>query len=210
MKKSDTVSKIKEDASLPSRDRFLAGYKNYGNYYVTLLCFIGASVAVSVGIALFSNVLLGLCLAIFSAIVYVICSVDEAKKQLGITCSHIMGRVHIKTAAAIYGDELVIPKRFELADVTHICDKAFADEKNSELTAVYLPETVTYIGVDIFGGRDVLPEIRFEGTEEQWAKIEKHTDLSCAVIVFGTVHPMPEKKKNERKPFSSENGGQTE
>lgn len=194
MKKSDTQGKIKEDASLPSCDRFLARYKNYGDYYVMLLCFIGVSVSVSVAIALFSNVLLGLGLAVLSAIVYAICSVDEAKRQLGLTSSHITGGVHIKTAVACYGDELVIPKRFEFADVTYICDGAFSDEKNSELTAIYLPSTINHLGAHIFGERKVLPEIRFEGTEAQWSKIEKRTDLSEAVVVFDVDHPVPVKK----------------
>ena len=203
--------KVTEDTSLPSRERFLARYKSFGDYYITLLCLVGVSAAAAVGIALFSNILIGLALAVLCAVVYIVCSRDEAKKQLGLSCTHVTGAVHIRSAKAVYGDWLIIPKRFELADVTHICDCAFAGEKNSQLSAVCLPVGITYIGKDVFGNNEQLPEIRFEGTSEQWDKIEKHTDLSGVAVLFCCEHPvLPKKNTSKNKTDVSKNGGVTQ
>ena len=138
-------------------------------------------------------------LAVFAAAVYVICAREEVRKQLGVSISHVRGGVHIIRAVACYGDEFVVPERIELAQVTHISSRAFDDEKNSELQAIYIPAGITYIGESVFGERDILPEIRFEGTEEQWKDIEKHTDFSGAVIFFDVPCPKPVKRERRGK-----------
>ena len=188
---------VKDDPALPPTDRFIARYKNYRDYYMLLLVIAGIAVAVAIVIALFENVLLGMCLALLAWGIYKVCSADEAKKQLGISVSHESGRVLIKKAVTCYGEELVIPRRFEFAAVTKIGDRAFDSDKNDGLRIVYLPVGITYVGESAFGEERPLPEIHFEGTEEQWNKIEIHTDLSGAVIFFNVPCPtLPSQRKN--------------
>lgn len=189
---------VKEDSALSPTERFVIGYKKYSNYYVLLLTIVAVSVAVAIGIALFENVLVGMTLCLIACGVYAFCSADEAKKQLGIKASHESGRVIIKNAVACYGEEFVVPGRFEFARVTGIGNKAFDSEKNDGLRVIYLPAGITYIGESIFGKRRPLPNIHFEGTEEQWKSIEIHTDLSDAVIFFDVPFPTACSKKAEK------------
>ena len=182
---------VKEDGDLPSSDRFIARYKNYSDYYILLLTIVGVAVATATVIALFENVLLGMALAILAWAIYVLCSADEAKKQLGICVSHEKGQVVIKKAVSCYGEEFVVPNRFEFATVSKIADKAFDSEKNDGLRVIYLPVSITYIGESVFGEERPLPEIHFEGTEAQWKNVEIHTDLSDAVIFFDIPCPTP-------------------
>ncbi len=198
-----------KNITLSPRQRFLAGYKSYGDYYLLLICLVGACICAAVGIALFFNVLLGLGVGVLCAVVWTVCTSDERKKQLGIVSSHVAGKVHIKSATAAYGEELFIPERLEYARVTAICDCAFSNECNCVLKAVYIPSSITYIGKDIFGERQDLPEIHFDGTRTEWKKIECHTDLSAATLVFSNSHPLPKRQKgSRRKPQPANDGGE--
>ncbi len=190
---------VVEDETLSSTDRFIARYKKYSDYYVLLLSIVGVSVVTALVIALFENVLWGIALAIFSCVVYVLCSKSEAIKQLGISTSHENGRVTVNKAVACYGEEFVIPRKFEFATVSKIADRAFDSEKNDGVRVIYLPVSITYIGESIFGEEDSLPEIHFEGTEAQWRNIEIHTGLSDAVIFFNVPYPLPPRKEKEKK-----------
>ena len=188
-----------EEAELPLEDKFILRYRKYEDYYLLLLFVIGVSVAAAIGIGLFENVWLGAALAIVSAMVYKICAEDEARRQLGIRVSHECGRVTVKKGIASWGDTLIVPRKMEFAVVTKIADRAFDSKKNAGLKAVYLPVGVKYIGESVFGESDSLPEIHFEGTEEQWSCIESHTDLSGAVVFFEVTYPVIPKRQLKKK-----------
>lgn len=190
---------VVEDETLSSTDRFIARYKNYSNYYVLLLSIVGVSVATAIVIALFENVLLGMVLAIFAYAVYALCSKGEARKQLGINASHEKGRITVNKVEACYGEEFVVPQKFEFSIVSKIADRAFDSKKNDGVRVIYLPVSITYIGESIFGEEGPLPEIRFEGTEAQWRNIEIHTGLSDAVIFFNVPYPLPPRKEKVKK-----------
>lgn len=193
MKKEKHTVVENEDAS--STDRFIARYKNYSDYYLILLVIVGVSVATAMVIALFENVLLGIALAVLACVVYQVCSKSEAIKQLGISVTHEKGTVTVSKAVASYGEEFVIPRKFEFATVSRIADRAFDSEKNNGVRVIYLPVGITYIGENIFGDKGSLPEIHFEGTEAQWRNVEKHTELSDAVIFFNVPCPFPPRKE---------------
>ena len=193
------VLDIAEEEKLSFEDRFILRYRRYGDYYALLLIVVGAAVAAAVGIGLFENVLLGIALAIASAVVYRICSEDEARKQLGLRVSHECGRITVRKGIACWGDTLVIPDRFEFAVVAKIADRAFDSKKNVDLKAVYLPVSIKHIGENIFGDELSLPEIHFEGTEEQWRSIESHTDLSSAVVFFEAAFPVVPKRRFKKR-----------
>ena len=80
-------------------------------------------------------------------------------------------------------------------DVTRIEDKAFLSKHNAELRCVFLPKTLLSIGKDVFEGCQSLEAIFFEGTEEEWERIEKETDLSSLRITFEAKYPPVVKKK---------------
>lgn len=74
------------------------------------------------------------------------------------------------------GDTVInIPKYYKYEDdlytITGIDDFCFMNMP--ELEVVYIPETVTTIGADIFWGCDNIKKIKYEGTKAQWDKIIK-------------------------------------
>ena len=201
MKGSENVKKPfgkpEEDGTKTVSERYLARLKAYGDYYVMLVCFVAVCAAAAVGIALFFSVLIGLALAIACSAVYLFCTKSEAKNQLGLCVEHIRGTVYVKKADAVYGDELIIPDRIELARVTHICDGAFSGVTENDLKVIYIPCGICYIGRNIFGENGEC-EVRFEGTATEWERIEKHTDIEN--VVCGADYPrLP--KKSLRLPF---------
>ena len=190
---------VVENEGVSSTDRFIARYKNYSDYYLLLLVVVGIAVAAAVVIAILESVLWGIVLAVFAWTVYLICSKAEASKQLGISVTHERGTVTVSRAVACYGEEFVIPRKFEFATVSRIADRAFDNEKNGGVRVIYLPVGITYIGENIFGDETPLLEIHFEGSEAQWQNVEIHTRLSDAVIFFNVPCPFPPRKERVKK-----------
>ena len=192
--------------------RRLAGFERF---YVGLLALVGVAIAAAIGIAVMSNVLLGVSLALLSASVYVYFVTDELYKQLGLRYKSELGSITVTRASAVYGDTLVIPSRLLYADVTRIADGAFDTPKNTELTRIYIPQSIKYIGAKVLPEVHCVAEILFEGTEEQWSAIEKNGELDGIALSFECDYPVPlprEKmpKKKSKAPSDASDGGATE
>lgn len=78
------------------------------------------------------------------------------------------------TGLTAYGKdktELIIPSEINGVKITAIGDCAFG--WCTSLTGITLPDSVTYIGNDAFQDCNKLEKIDFNGTTEEWSKIEK-------------------------------------
>ena len=100
---------------------------------------------------------------------------------------------------ARYGDVFWVPARLMFFDVVKIENKAFCNDHNAELRCVFLPKSLQAIGKDVFEGCDALEDIFFEGSCEEWEKIEKLTDLSSLRITFDAKYPAIKKKSKKKK-----------
>ena len=185
------------EVAIPPHKRYIQRLIKFQKYYFQLLMIVGGIIAVSVVIAVLYNLLLGVSTAIFAAILYNSWASSEMYKDIGLKYKSIAGGIKIIACKARYGEIMWIPASLIRFDVIEIDDRAFSSRNNEELSKLFLPKTLKYIGKDVFDGCDSLKEIFFEGNEEEWNKIEKKTDFSCYKVIFEAKYPpIPKKKKN--------------
>lgn len=184
------------EATLPPHKRYIQRMIKFKIYYSQLLLIIGSIIAVSVFIAVLHNLILGASGAILAAILYRAWAVSQMYRDIGLKYSSIVGGIRITACTARYGEIMWIPASLIFFDVIELGDRAFAKRKNEELTKLFLPKTLKYIGEDVFDGCDSLKDIFFEGSEEEWNKIEKNTDFSSYNVIFDAKYPPISKKKN--------------
>ena len=84
-----------------------------------------------------------------------------------------------------YSDyELWLPISLDGYPVTKIADEAFM---NSSFESVIIPDTISRIGANVFGGYSYLETVKYIGTEEQWNAIsidENNETLNSAEKIF--------------------------
>lgn len=194
---SDTPAEEKKPA-LPPHKEYAKRTAQFNNFYIQLLCCVGVMIAIGIVAAVIYNVLFGVIIAVVGAVLYTFLASDEMFKKLGIRYTSGEGGITVLACRAKYGDVMWIPSTLIGFDVIKIGDSAFRSAKNQELKRVFLPESLKEIGSDIFEGCDALTDIYFQGSKEQWEKIEKKTDLSGYRITFDAKYPpIPKKKKKK-------------
>ena len=205
-KNIEAITAAEPQAALPNEDtipphkKYIRRMKKFQKYYIQLLMIVCAIIAVSVVIAVVYNLLLGVSIAIFAAILYNSWAVSEMYKEIGIKYKSITGGIKITACKQRYGEIMWIPASLIHFDVIEIDDRAFAEKNNENLVKIFLPKTLKYIGENVFVSCDSLKEIFFEGNEEEWNQIEKKTDLSSYKIIFDAKYPpMPRKKRLQLK-----------
>ena len=198
----------KETQALPPHKEYAKRMAQFNVYYFQLLAIIGAIVILAVVLAVTQSVIVGVSLAVASAVLYKFFTSDEMFKRLGMDYSSVEGGMRVKACRARYGDVMWIPSKLIWFDVIEIGDRAFASEKNAELKRVFFPVSLKKIGEDIFADNTSVSEIFFEGTQEEWEKIEKHTDLSDYKVIFEAKYPpIPKKKKKQPLNKSADKNG---
>ena len=196
------------EEGMSCEQKYLRRLAAFERFYIGLLALVGITVAASIAIAVMSNVLLGMSLALLGAALYVYFVSDELYKQLGLRYKNECGSITVTRATASYGDTLVLPARLLYADVTRIADGALNTPKNSELTRIYIPKSIKYIGSNVLPEVHCLTDILFEGTREQWDAIEKHSELDGIKLSLECEYPLlpPRQKKPKKKNVSSPDG----
>ena len=186
--------------SLPPHKAYAKRVLQFESYYRQLIIILGVIIAVAIAIAVVYNVLIGLSAAIVASVIYAVFVSDEMFKRLGLNYKSVSGGIKITSCRARYGDVIWIPAKLMGFDVIRIDDRAFDSTKNDSLTCVFFPSSIKEIGEDIFAGCNAITEIHFEGTEEEWKKIKKDTDLDSLTVRFGAKYPpIPKKKKKQSK-----------
>ena len=190
-----------EEKPLPPDEEYIKRTLAFGEYYRRLLCIAGAIEAAAIALAVLWNVLVGVSIAVLGAVIYFVYSSDEAYKRLGVRYISGVGGITLTKCRAVYGDTLIIPPSLIGLDTLSIGDRALCvSDKNKSLSRVYLPATLRTVGEDIFEGCDALEEIYFEGSREEWKRIESRTDFTSYEITFGAEYPaLPKKEKKSRK-----------
>lgn len=171
----------------------LNGEKNYREdlqkvekLYILTLVLCGAVLAVAIVWAVLDSILMGIILAICSVVVYMALAANLLYRFFGISYKSFTGRM---TVTQLYGknrEEIWIPERIIMLDVTDIGDRAFGHRSSERICAVHLPASLLRIGENIFDGCSSLKTVYFDGSREEWDRIEKNTDFSAYEIVFLT------------------------
>lgn len=183
------------EPQIPPHKQYLARMASFGRKYAVITAISSAIALASVPLAIFYSLLFGAVLAIFSAVFYWRLVTDEARNTLGVKYKTDDRGMILTAVRAKYGDIVWVPSHIALFDISRIEDRAFCDEKNAELRAVFLPLSLKSIGDDIFKDCGALYDIYFEGSEEDWKLIEKNTDFSNYALHFNTPYPKKAKKK---------------
>ena len=177
---------------------YLKRLKRFEDFYLALvvicisLC-LGATV-----VAILLSLPVGILIAIAAAILYAFLSTYRAYSLLGLRFKNIRGTIHVTKLDCISEGSAYVPERLIWADVTHIEDGALASEKNTELSSVYMPRGIEYIGKDIFGENASHVTVFFEGSEKEWDNIEKQTDFSAVTLTCSAAFPRLEKKTKKK------------
>jgi len=179
-------------------EEYVKRMRSFSSYYAQLLVCIGILVAIGIGIAILKDVIIGACVAILGAILYVYFVSDELSKKLGLQYKSITGGITVIRCRARYGDTLYIPPQLIGMDVIRLEKDLLLSKKNVELTCLYLPSTLRYIEDGAFEGCPSLREIRFAGSEDEWNALFRGTLAEEIDVRFDAEYPViprPQKKK---------------
>lgn len=202
----ETDNSPAEEMFLPPDEEYIKRALAFREYYRKLLCVVGAIEAAAITLGVLWNVLVGVSVAVLGAVIYTVYASNESYKKLGVRYSSGVGGIALTKCRAVYGDTLIIPPSLIGLDVISIGDHALCvSDKNKDLIIIYLPATLKAVGENIFESCDSLAEIYFEGSEEEWAKIDSRTDLSAYKIIFDAQYPeLPKKEKKTKKKKGTE------
>ena len=196
----------KKAQSADGNKKALAPHKEYAKRMSEfsekfLMTLLATAVAMVMGIALsiYSHFLIGLAAAALGVIIYIKFVSSDMYSLLGIEYKTYEKGMKLTKCRARYGDVFWVPARLMFFDVVKIENKAFCNDHNAELRCVFLPKSLQAIGKDVFEGCDALEDIFFEGSREEWEKIEKLTDLSSLRITFDAKYPAIKKKSKKKK-----------
>ncbi len=197
------MNDVQKSTERTAIDEYKSRLERFQKYYLLLVLLTALAVCVGIVIAVLVNLLIGVCLSVISACVYVYFSIDEAQKSLGIRFKNTNGYVVISRLYDTLGGTAVVPNRLIYADVREIGDGALDGEKNALLCELYIPKSVKKIGKDIFAdGTHVT--IKYEGSADEWKNIESLTDFCAHTLCFDCEYPqLPPKSKSKKTPQSN-------
>ena len=187
----------KKSAALPPHKEYAKRMLEFSNFYVGFIIVIGCIMASAVALAVIYNVLLGVAVATFGAVFYVSVLSDNLSRTLGFRYVSLAGGIRLTMCRARYGEVMWVPGQLMGFDVIAIGDGAFKSPKNGSLKKVFLPRTLKSIGKDVFSGCEELSDIYYQGSEEEFSKIESLTDLSAYRVNFDAKYPPMLKKKKK-------------
>ena len=160
--------------------------KKASDFYLYTLIVSGAVVLSGIIYAVVAEVFMGLLIAIAGILIYMALTSNILYRILGLSYKTDSGRL---TVTAVYGrerEEIYLPHRLLLCDVTNIGDRAFDHKSSASVRAVHLPSTIKRLGENVFCGCPELSVIYFDGSREEWEAIESLSDTSAYEIVFST------------------------
>lgn len=187
-------NKRKDAKRMTNSAEYLAKLTRFNDFYLVLVVICISLCTGATAIAILLNLPVGILIAIAAAILYAYLSTYRAYSLLGLRFKNVCGTVHLTEINCESEHTIFVPDRFVWAAVTHIEDGALASGKNSELSSVYIPRGIEYIGKDVFGKNASHVTVFFEGNEAEWISIDKHTDFSSVTVTYSTPFPRLEKK----------------
>ena len=127
---------------------------------------------------------IGIGITLISALLYVFYTKSILQKKLGISYKTTSGALTVTKLCPKDKEEIYVPRRLLWLDVNALEDKAFSCECAKNMRSVHLPATLTVIGKDVFEGCDALKTVYFEGTQEDFEKIESDTSFDGLELIF--------------------------
>ncbi len=185
--------------ALPPHKEYAKRVLSFKSKYIFILTLTFIILGAGFALAMLNQLLIGLALALLGIVFYARFTSNDMYDTLGIDYKTYESGLKVTLCRARYGDVVWVPSSLIRHDVTRIEDEAFNSAHNAELRCVFLPKTLVSIGKDIFKGCDALETVFFEGTEEQWQKIEKETDFSALNITFEAKYPPVKKRSKDKK-----------
>ena len=167
--------------------------KQANDFYLLALIASGAVMLGGLVYAVAVRVFIGLLVAIAGILIYVSLTSNILYKTLGLAYKTESGKL---TVTSVYGrnrEAVYIPCRLLFCDVTEIGDRAFAHRSSENIKEVHLPCSLERIGENIFEGCAQIENIYFDGSREQWNKIEKLTCLDAYTVIFSECGEEDEK-----------------
>ncbi|MBR2387763.1 MAG: hypothetical protein IKB02_03235 [Clostridia bacterium] len=170
-------------------------YSKYNSFYLLVVLAAVISIGVGIFVAVTGDLMWGVVIFFAGIFIYAYFASSELHEKLGIWHRTDAGALLVTKCRARYGDVFYIPSRLLWYDVEEICDRAFFSpaNKNGELVAVFLPKSLKKIGEDVFASCESLHTLYFEGSEEEFSKIESKTSFEGMEIIFNSS--LPQKKK---------------
>ena len=174
---------VEEQVTLTAKDCFKCRQRIFSEFYIHLVVGVGLFLAAAIWLGVKVHVLAGLGLAIIAVCVYCISVEDRMRKVLGLAYTSILGGVRLAVVdpqCQTKWDRSIrrIPCRVMWLDVIAIGGRTGRQKADGEVTVVYIPSSVKRIEKNAFEGMTALATLVFEGSAEQWDKVEKLADLS--------------------------------
>ena len=184
-----------------AQKEFIRALEKVNSSYLTIVIVCACIAACGIAIALLLYLWLGVAVAFSSALVYMLWVKLTLRRELGISYESVSGALTVTKLAANGREEIFIPSRLLWINVTRIEDKAFSSEGASSVKSVHLPATLTEIGENVFEGADALERVYFEGTQEDWEKIDCATDFSGVELIFcdGSQYDVEKQPKSKKE-----------
>ena len=157
--------------------------------YLQITLGVCAASLAGIAIAVIKSVLWGTVLCLLSALVYKAFASDDIEKQLGIRYKSVCGHISIKSAVGVIDGKAVSPSRLVWSTVSSIEDGAFSSDGNHDLLCIYIPNTVKSIGECPFGNLAIRPSIYYEGTPDDWKKINGSKAFKDCSVIFNCPQP---------------------
>ena len=171
-------------AILNGEKRYREDLHTVEKLYILTLVLCAAVLVTAVVWAVLDSVLMGIILGVCSAVVYMALAANLLYRFFGISYKSSTGRMIVTQLYGKDREEIWIPDRIIMLDVTDIGDRAFDHRSSERICAVHLPASLARIGKNIFDGCSSLKTVYFDGSREEWDKIEKNTDFSAYEMVF--------------------------
>ncbi|MBQ8345141.1 MAG: hypothetical protein IJY42_02625 [Clostridia bacterium] len=221
---------------LNAEERYIRGMTQMNLLYWELI--IGAAVllVLSLVLAMVTNAALGVIVALLTAAVYTYFTADTAKKKTGVTYEIREGSLLLTGFDAKGETELYLPNRLFWRNAEVLCAPQAKPEKktnpmtadettdevaektaeppmdravgNSVLTRLHLPKTLLTIEEGAFSGCTALTELIYEGSREEWERVDCRADLTGLTLLFDGAYPVWKRAKQATPVPADSDGSQ--
>ncbi len=157
--KEKNLLSVEAEANLSPDVRYACRLHRFHRFYWTLVTVAGIVCALSVIIAVIANVLVGLCMAVCTAVIYHHSKKRALSRILGLVCTATENGLCIQSASAMGEETLYLPTHLMGMRVRALGSTPFACE-----------------------GNDALKAVCFFGSCEEWDGIATETDLSGLTV----------------------------
>lgn len=180
MRRKKQADLPKEAAEVSVYDRY-AAEAGFHKFYLIFIIACALVALLSILLAIYANVLGGIGVAIILAISYRVILSDELKRRLSLSYRRVDGGLALSVKES-GREDAYLPSRLMWLDVTELS----REEKKPAATAVrlYLPRSLRHVDRDAFSGMDGLRELIYEGSEEEWSRVEVLADLTPYCLRF--------------------------